>query len=116
MSAVLFFGTFDPLHAGHRQAFGQARAQGDRLVVVVARDSAVLEQKKRAAHQDENERLARVATQTVVDEAILGILLQLHIIFSKLFHVMFLRLDMTKIFLKRTLVLFLRRKVKAMFG
>lgn len=72
MSTVLFFGTFDPLHAGHRNAFAQARALGDRLVVVVARDVTVAAEKGRAPYQREQERLAYVAADSAVDEAVLG--------------------------------------------
>ncbi len=72
MKTVLFFGTFDPIHAGHRNAFVQARSLGDRLIVVVARDTTINAHKKREAHFAENERLAIVAADSVVDEAILG--------------------------------------------
>lgn len=72
MKSVLFFGSFDPLHAGHRRAFQEARALGDYLTVVVARDSTIRGQKKRPPYQKEHERLARVAAERSVDEAILG--------------------------------------------
>ncbi len=72
MKTVLFFGTFDPLHVGHRNAFVEARALGDRLVVVVARDSTVVTHKGRMPYKSEHERLASVAASSVVDEAILG--------------------------------------------
>ncbi|MDA1168970.1 MAG: adenylyltransferase/cytidyltransferase family protein [bacterium] len=72
MKSVLFFGSFDPLHAGHKHAFQEARSLGDYLIVVVARDSTIREQKKRSPYQKEYERLAQVAAQCSVDEAILG--------------------------------------------
>jgi FAD synthetase len=72
MKSVLFFGTFDPIHAGHRSAFAQAKALGDRLIVVVARDVAITEGKKRASHAGEHDRLAQVASDSSVDEAMLG--------------------------------------------
>lgn len=72
MIRVLFFGTFDPLHAGHKRAFQDARALGDHLTVVVTRDTAIYEQKQRPPYQGESERLATVAAQPSVDEAILG--------------------------------------------
>lgn len=72
MKTVLFFGTFDPLHAGHRNAFAQAKALGDRLVVVVARDSTIVTGKQRKPHHTERARLAYVAADSSVDEALLG--------------------------------------------
>lgn len=72
MSTVVFFGTFDPLHAGHRYAFARAKALGDRLIVVVARDAVIAAKKQRASHRDEHERLAQVSGDISVDEAILG--------------------------------------------
>ncbi len=72
MKRVLFFGTFDPLHPGHRHAFVQARALGEYLIVVVARDSAIAQEKQRQSHRDENHRLAQVASCTGVDEVMLG--------------------------------------------
>lgn len=72
MKVVLFFGTFDPLHTGHKKAFVEARALGDSLMVVVARDSVIFEQKKHPPYQEEHERLAIVAAQHSVDSAVLG--------------------------------------------
>ena len=72
MKSVLFFGTFDPLHAGHRRAFLEAKSLGDYLTVVVARDSTTRTQKKRASYKSEHERVAAVASDSLVDAAILG--------------------------------------------
>jgi len=72
MKKVLFFGTFDPLHAGHRKTFHTARALGNYLIVVVARDGVILKQKKREPYLGEQQRLARVAADPTVDEVILG--------------------------------------------
>lgn len=72
MNSVLFFGTFDPLHLGHRRAFAQAKRLGERLTVVVARDSAIVSGKKRTPNATESERLAYVAADSSVDEALLG--------------------------------------------
>lgn len=72
MKKVLFFGTFDPLHAGHRDAFFQAKSLGEYLVVVVARDSVLRTEKNREPFIREYERLATVASSSSVDEAILG--------------------------------------------
>lgn len=71
-SRVLLFGTFDPLHEGHRQLFRQARALGDHLTVIVARDVVIAQQKHRTAFMKEHERLASVADDISVDTAMLG--------------------------------------------
>lgn len=71
-SRVLLFGSFDPLHEGHRNLFQQARMVGDHLTVVVARDTTIATQKGHAAFHPEHERLAVVAADSMVDEAMLG--------------------------------------------
>ena len=53
---VLVFGTFDGLHEGHQFFLKKARALGDRLVVVVARDVSVIALKGRSARLHEQER------------------------------------------------------------
>lgn len=72
MKTVLVFGAFDPLHEGHKDFFRQARALGDRLVVVVARDEAIGRHKGRAVYQGENDRRQAVGGQPSVDEVHLG--------------------------------------------
>lgn len=69
---VLAFGTFDPLHEGHRDFFRQAKALGTHLTVVVARDSWVGAHKGHAPHVGEKVRWQRVAAEATVDEARLG--------------------------------------------
>ena len=49
MRRVMVFGSFDPLHDGHRSLFRQARKHGDELVVVVARDVNIARLKGHAA-------------------------------------------------------------------
>lgn len=71
MKRVLVFGTFDPLHEGHRDFFQQAKALGDHLTVVVARDSSIRANKGYEPHQSEEARLTAVA-EAGVDEVILG--------------------------------------------
>jgi cytidyltransferase-like protein len=72
MTRVLVFGTFDHLHPGHRALFAQAKAQGDHLVVVVARDATVHDVKGRLPDHAEEARLAAVRAAPEVDEAVLG--------------------------------------------
>lgn len=69
---VLVFGTFDVLHEGHRDFFRQARALGDELHVVVARDATVQQVKGRVPQQDEQTRLQAVRVAPGVTEAHLG--------------------------------------------
>lgn len=72
MKKVVAFGSFDPLHVGHVDYFRQARALGDHLTVVVARDSAITASKKPKVHTTEAIRLKAVASANSVDLAILG--------------------------------------------
>lgn len=72
MITVLAFGTFDKFHEGHRWFLTEAKKQGNRLVVVVARDRNVAMIKGHNPKYAEAERLASVQAFTVVDEARLG--------------------------------------------
>ncbi len=69
---VLLFGSFDPLHEGHRYVFRQARALGDHLTVVVALDATIVMQKGHTPFHGEHERLALIAVDPAVDETIFG--------------------------------------------
>lgn len=72
MKRVLAFGSFDPLHEGHRNLFAQAKALGDHLTVVVAHDSALRANKRREPFQGEEQRLTAVAADESVDRAMIG--------------------------------------------
>jgi FAD synthetase len=72
MTKVLAFGSFDPLHEGHKQFLKQAKALGDYLTVVVAHDSAIWANKGYEPHQSEEERLKAVAEVPAVDEVLIG--------------------------------------------
>lgn len=74
MTRILVFGTFDALHEGHLDFFRQARELGDEpwLVVSVARDSSVARIKGAPPHLNERERLLRVKTCDLVNDAVLG--------------------------------------------
>ncbi|MBP9821094.1 adenylyltransferase/cytidyltransferase family protein [Candidatus Saccharibacteria bacterium] len=69
---VIVFGSFDPLHQGHLDYFRQARALGDSLTVVVARDSVIMANKKPKVHTNQTVRLNAVKNAPNVDKAILG--------------------------------------------
>lgn len=72
MRTVMCFGTFDLLHEGHTQYLREGRTLGDRLIVVVARDSTVMQVKGHKPVQGEMERLMRIAEIPEVDTALLG--------------------------------------------
>ena len=69
---VMIFGTFDGIHEGHRSLFKQARAYGEHLMVVVARDATVMVVKGQMPRNDERRRVADVAREECVVDAALG--------------------------------------------
>jgi FAD synthetase len=71
MKRVLATGTFDIIHPGHIYFLEQARALGDELWVIVARDSNVRKHKP-APVISEQQRLAVVRALKTVDYAELG--------------------------------------------
>jgi len=71
IKVVVCGGVFDILHPGHAFMLSQARALGDVLVVVVARDSTV-EQRKRIPIVPERQRREMVEQLKPVDIAVLG--------------------------------------------
>jgi FAD synthetase len=70
MVRVLSTGTFDILHPGHLRYLCEARALGDELYVIVARDSMIKHKPKPIVPEDQ--RLAMVKGLRIVDRAILG--------------------------------------------
>lgn len=71
MTRVMAAGVFDLLHTGHLHYLRQARALGEELYVVVARDVSVRE-RKRPPITPETMRLELVAALNPVTEAVLG--------------------------------------------
>ncbi|MBU2613575.1 adenylyltransferase/cytidyltransferase family protein [Patescibacteria group bacterium] len=69
---VMCFGTFDGLHPGHEDYFRQAHEQGDKVVVIVARDSTVVDVKGDLPSTNETDRLQVIQEHPLVDEAMLG--------------------------------------------
>jgi FAD synthetase len=72
---VLASGTFDLLHFGHVRFLEEAKRAGGeeaKLVVIVARDSTVMDRKAERPVMSEDQRRALVEALEVVDEAILG--------------------------------------------
>ena len=68
---VMVFGTFDRLHPGHRSFFAQAAKLGN-VIAVVARDANVRKIKKKSPLENERARLAKVARDKNVQQAMLG--------------------------------------------
>ena len=71
-SIVLAFGTFDLLHPGHVAYLERAKALGNKLVVVVARDANVQRFKGKKPINSEQQRLRMVKALKPVDRAVLG--------------------------------------------
>jgi FAD synthetase len=72
---VLASGVFDLLHLGHIKFLEEAKKAGSKdaeLIVIIARDSTVEENKGRKPIMSENQRRALVESLKVVDEAVLG--------------------------------------------
>jgi cytidyltransferase-like protein len=65
-------GVFDFFHPGHRFFLEQAKALGDRLVVVVARDENVVRIKKQLPFFGETERKQQVEQSAIANEVLLG--------------------------------------------
>ncbi len=70
MVRVLATGTFDILHPGHLLYLSEAKALGDELYVIVARESMIKHKPKPII--PEKQRLAMVQALKIVDKAILG--------------------------------------------
>jgi len=72
MKTALVFGTFDAIHPGHEYFLQQAHNCGQRLVVVVARDSFVNSHKNKKPLHDEISRLHFIQNHDLVTEACLA--------------------------------------------
>ena len=72
MKKVMCAGTFDIIHPGHLYYLSEAKKYGDKLIVVVARDTTSETFKKKKPMHNEKERLEAVRMLKIVDEAVLG--------------------------------------------
>ena len=70
MTRVLATGTFEILHPGHLTYLRCAKALGDELIVIVARDKMI--KHKREPMIQEQQRLEMVQALSIVDMALLG--------------------------------------------
>jgi FAD synthetase len=71
MVKVMATGTFDLLHMGHIYYLREAKKLGDKLIVVVARDSTVRKLKHEPITPEEM-RLNIIKELKIVDEAVMG--------------------------------------------
>ena len=71
-TAIIVSGYFNPIHKGHLEYFHNAKAQADKLFVIVNNDHQ-RELKGSKAFQDENERMIIVSNIKPVDQAFLSI-------------------------------------------
>jgi len=71
MIKVMATGTFDLLHIGHIYFLKEAKKLGDKLIVIVARDSTVRKLKHEPVTPEEM-RLQLIKELRIVDEAYLG--------------------------------------------
>ncbi|KAF0146244.1 MAG: FAD synthetase [Nitrospirae bacterium] len=69
---VVCAGTFDHLHLGHADFLKQAKALGNELVVIVARDENVKRIKNILPEHNEAERRENVEKTGIPDKVILG--------------------------------------------
>lgn len=69
---VMVFGTFDVFHAGHEHFLMQARALGDYLIAVVARDNTVKNVKSEYPQNPEKKRASTVRETGIADKVVLG--------------------------------------------
>lgn len=68
MKTVMAQGVFDLLHPGHLHYLNSSKEHGDKLVVVIARDSRI----EKDLHFTENERKEMIDALEIVDKALLG--------------------------------------------
>lgn len=69
---VMAFGTFDYFHAGHENYLKQAKALGEYLIVVIARDRTVRQTKGEDSVHNERNRAKTVRESGIPDKVILG--------------------------------------------
>ncbi len=72
LKIVFAGGVFDIIHPGHIHTLRTAKALGDLLVVVIARDSTAIKSKGRKPIHNEHLRCELVSSLKFVDAAILG--------------------------------------------
>lgn len=69
---AVVFGIFDGIHEGHRALFRQSKEYGEELIVIVGRDSACMQWKRRTPVHSEGERLSLILQEKLADGVVLG--------------------------------------------
>ncbi len=69
---VIIFGVFDGIHDGHREFIKEAKAQGEHLVAIVARDSMVEKLKGKIPIYTEASRIESLLQVPEIDRVLLG--------------------------------------------
>lgn len=69
---VTIFGVFDGIHDGHRAFIAEARAHGEKLVAIVARDFEVEKLKGKTPQLDEVTRIKNLLEVPDIDQVFLG--------------------------------------------
>lgn len=72
MTTVMCFGSFDILHPGHLFYLKEAKKLGDKLVIVIARDSTIQEIKGLTSKYNERQRVEHVRDLKIADKVMLG--------------------------------------------
>ena len=68
----MLFGSFDLLHSCQLDVFKEARAYGDHVTVILARDDRITELKGHEPLHNENERAEFLSHIDLIDEVLLG--------------------------------------------
>jgi len=69
---VMIFGTFDYFHAGHEDFIKQAKALGDHLTVVIARDDTVEKIKGNKPDHTAKKRAEVLKKYDLIDKVVIG--------------------------------------------
>ena len=72
MTTVMCFGTFDTLHPGHLYFLRECRKYGNKLIVVIAKDSKVEKVKGKKPKYSERERRDHIRELKLADNVVLG--------------------------------------------
>ncbi len=72
MTTVMCFGSFDVLHPGHIFFLKRAKRLGNKLVVVIAKDSTIKEVKGNEPKYNEKQRVEHIRDLKIADKVMLG--------------------------------------------
>ncbi len=72
MKTVMCFGSFDLLHPGHIFFLKKAKSLGDKLFVVIAKDSTIKEVKGKEPKYHERDRVEHIRDLKIADKVVLG--------------------------------------------